>query len=98
MPECLGQGLARLEDMDPTDTFPSEEGEISYLATQLHGLAGPSDAQEYFQRRHGLTLQRKQPLLYCPFRAKQEVPRSTRCRVCREGLSTCRNRIPYWPG
>ena len=45
--------------MDPTHTFPSEQGEISYL--------------EYFQQRHGLTLQRKQPLLYCPFRAKQEV-------------------------
>eukprot|EP00931_Biecheleriopsis_adriatica_P050441 TRINITY_DN29205_c0_g1_i1.p1 TRINITY_DN29205_c0_g1~~TRINITY_DN29205_c0_g1_i1.p1 ORF type:complete len:1021 (-),score=208.80 TRINITY_DN29205_c0_g1_i1:207-3269(-) len=46
-------------EMDPTATFPFEDGEITYL--------------EYFQRRHGITLQRKQPMLYCPFRAKQEV-------------------------
>ena len=29
--------------------------------------------REYFLRRHGITLQRKQPMLYCPFRAKQEA-------------------------
>ncbi|CAK9089659.1 unnamed protein product [Durusdinium trenchii] len=46
-------------DMDPLATFPFEEGEITYL--------------EYFQRRHGLTLQKKQPMLYCPFRTKQQV-------------------------
>lgn len=46
-------------DMDPSASFPFEDGEITYL--------------EYFLRRHGITLQRKQPMLYCPFRAKQEV-------------------------
>eukprot|EP00434_Breviolum_minutum_P035933 symbB.v1.2.031821.t1/scaffold3737.1/size52626/1 len=46
-------------DMDPTASFPFEDGEITYI--------------DYFQRRHGLTLQRKQPMLYCPFRSKLEV-------------------------
>jgi len=46
-------------DMSPQNTFPFEDGEISYL--------------EYFQRRHGITLERRQPMLHCPFRAKQEL-------------------------
>ena len=51
-------------DMDPTTTFPFEEGQISYL--------------EYFQRRHGIALQRRQPLLHCPFRGKQELKGGSR--------------------
>lgn len=46
-------------DMDATSTFPFEDGEISYM--------------EYFQRRHGIALTRRQPLLHCPFRGKQEL-------------------------
>lgn len=46
-------------DMDPTSTFPFEDGEISYM--------------EYFQRRHGISLNRKQPMLHCPFRGKHEL-------------------------
>lgn len=46
-------------DMDPLSTFPLEEGEITYL--------------EYFQRRHGITLERQQPMLYVPFRSNMEL-------------------------
>jgi len=46
-------------DMDPLSTFPFEDGEISYI--------------EYFQRRHGITLQRRQPMLHCPLRGKSEL-------------------------
>ena len=37
------------------------------------GSKWSSPTKEYFQRRHGINLQRKQPMLYCPFRAKQEA-------------------------
>ncbi|CAE8743060.1 unnamed protein product, partial [Polarella glacialis] len=46
-------------EMDPSASFPFEDGEVTYL--------------EYFQRRHGITLQKKQPMLHCPFRGKQEL-------------------------
>lgn len=66
-------------------------------------LAWPSE--DYFQRRHGLTLQRKQPMLYCPFRAKLEAWKdSSICEfICKAsckgksmpGISSCRDCIPH---
>jgi len=94
----IAGGQASVEDMDPSASFPFEDGEITYLAPWLNhgpmamGLILESDfpswiqvadsrqptahgiaTKEYFLRRHGITLQRKQPMLYCPFRAKQEA-------------------------
>eukprot|EP00929_Paragymnodinium_shiwhaense_P112628 TRINITY_DN80898_c0_g1_i1.p1 TRINITY_DN80898_c0_g1~~TRINITY_DN80898_c0_g1_i1.p1 ORF type:complete len:1042 (-),score=161.27 TRINITY_DN80898_c0_g1_i1:64-3189(-) len=43
-------------DMDPSCTFPTETGDISYL--------------DYYHARHGIKLTPVQPLLHCPFRAK----------------------------
>eukprot|EP00811_Abedinium_folium_P028385 NODE_438_length_3049_cov_4.097878.p1 GENE.NODE_438_length_3049_cov_4.097878~~NODE_438_length_3049_cov_4.097878.p1 ORF type:complete len:976 (+),score=232.09 NODE_438_length_3049_cov_4.097878:220-2928(+) len=46
-------------DTDPTSPFQSEDGETTYL--------------EYFQKRHDIALQRRQPMLHCPFRCRQDL-------------------------